>query len=78
MNVYTGLKPTEEKKQKKKNTNKENTKKPTLMISTCSSVDLTGSEVKAVLSLAGCTSAKARPIGWRLADIRGVHNWVFA
>lgn len=37
----------------------------TLMTSTCSSVDLTGSWIRAVLSLAGCTSANARPIGWK-------------
>lgn len=46
-----------------KNTSQNAT--PTLITSTCSSVDLTGSGVRA-LSLAGCTSANARPIGWRL------------
>lgn len=46
---------------------------PTLITSTCSSLDLTGSGLRYVLSLAGCTSAKARPIGWRL-ESRGVNN----
>lgn len=46
---------------------------PTLITSTCSSVDLTGSGVRYVLSLAGCTSANARPTGWRL-ESRGVSD----
>lgn len=41
------------------------------MISTCSSFDFTGSGYEVVLSLAGCTRAKARPIGCRSVT-RGV------
>lgn len=36
-------------------------------------MDLTGSGISAVLSLGGCTSANARPIGCRL-ESRGVKN----
>lgn len=49
---------------------------PTLITSTCSSVDLTGSGVRDVLSLAGCTSANARPTGWGF-ESRGAVSWAW-